>query len=62
MNSGIHILYELYREESGQDLVEYGLIAALTILLAVAGVSQLGNGVGNLYRYVSQTISTATGT
>jgi pilus assembly protein Flp/PilA len=37
------------REENGQDLIEYALVAALIALAAVAGVSTLGKGISNIF-------------
>ena len=36
--------------ESGQGMVEYGLIIALVALAAFIGVTVLGGGTGNLYK------------
>ena len=37
------------RNDDGQDLIEYGLLAALIALVAVAGVTQLGNTIYNTF-------------
>lgn len=39
----------LVRECDGQDLIEYGLLAALIAIVAMAAVSTLGNTISNLF-------------
>jgi Flp pilus assembly pilin Flp len=38
----------LLRDE-GQDLIEYGLLAALIALVAIAGVTTLGSTISNVF-------------
>lgn len=40
---------QLVREKEGQDLLEYGLLAALIAILAIAGVTTLGQTVLNVF-------------
>jgi Flp pilus assembly pilin Flp len=35
--------------DDGQDLIEYGLLAALIALVAIAGVSTLGNTISTVF-------------
>jgi Flp pilus assembly pilin Flp len=35
--------------DEGQDLIEYGLLAALIALVAIAGVSTLGNTISTVF-------------
>lgn len=39
----------LARETDGQDLLEYGLLAALIALVAIAGISALGNTIYTVF-------------
>jgi Flp pilus assembly pilin Flp len=39
----------LVADETGQDLMEYGLLAALIAVVAMASVSALGNTIFNLF-------------
>jgi Flp pilus assembly pilin Flp len=39
----------LVRECDGQDLIEYGLLAALIAIVAMAAVSTLGNTISTLF-------------
>ena len=37
------------RQEEGQDLLEYGLLAALIAIVAIASVSTLGQAIYNVF-------------
>ncbi len=47
-------------DESGQDLIEYALIAGLIAVGAIAAMTLLGNNIGNSFNGVGNTISNAT--
>lgn len=40
------------RDEAGQDLIEYALIAALIALVAIAGISRLGQQMAGGYQQI----------
>jgi len=42
-------LLRLWKEEEGQDLVEYGLVLTLVALTAVAAMKTLGNTISNIF-------------
>ena len=44
------------REESGQDLIEYALIAALIALAAVGAMSMVGSTIANTFNSVGSDI------
>ena len=44
-------------DESGQDLIEYALVAGLIGLVAVAGMTSLGSAVNTGFSSVSTTLS-----
>lgn len=44
-------------DESGQDLIEYALVAGLIGLVAVAGMTTLGGTVNNGFTSVSGTLA-----
>ncbi len=46
------ILKQLHKEESGQDLIEYGLIA-LVALGALAGMGTLANSINQVFTQVA---------
>lgn len=47
------------REEQGQDLIEYALLAGLISLAAVAAVTIVGTQVNTLFTNVSTAVTTA---
>jgi pilus assembly protein Flp/PilA len=47
-------------EESGQDLIEYALVAALVGLGAVAAMKGLSNNIGNTFNSVGNSLTSAT--
>lgn len=48
------------RDERGQDLIEYGLLAALISTALVAAVLTLGDAVGNLWTQISDVMTDVT--
>jgi pilus assembly protein Flp/PilA len=55
----IQALRNLLRDESGQDLIEYALVAAVIGLAAVAAMSSLANNVSNAFSAVGSKLSSA---
>jgi len=44
------VLFARYvRREDGQDLLEYGLLAALIAIVALAAVAQVGNTINTVF-------------
>ena len=41
------------RDESGQDLIEYALLAGFISLVAVAMITNLGTGVNQVYNNIN---------
>ena len=39
----------LVESDHGQDLIEYGLLAALIVIVAIAGVSAVGNTIFTVF-------------
>ncbi len=52
-------LSKLHREESGQDLIEYALIAALIALGAVVGMDTVANEINSAFSIISAKLSNA---
>jgi pilus assembly protein Flp/PilA len=48
----LHVLELFLCEESGQDLIEYALIAALIALAAVGAMQSVGSSVANVFNSV----------
>jgi Flp pilus assembly pilin Flp len=42
-------IQRLARQTDGQDLLEYGLLAALIAVVAIAGISALGNTIYTVF-------------
>jgi pilus assembly protein Flp/PilA len=55
----MEFLKKLQRDESGQDLIEYALIAALIALAAVAGIKTVGTGIATAFTNVTTQLSAA---
>ena len=54
------LLTNLMTEESGQDLIEYALVAALVGLGAVAAMGSLKSSIANTFNSIHQHDSTVT--
>jgi len=44
---------EFVREEEGQDLIEYALLAGFISLVAVTAITQVGQGVSGVYTNIN---------
>ena len=53
------MLKELVVEDSGQDLIEYALVAALVGLGAVAAMKGLANSIGTSFNGVGNALTNA---
>jgi pilus assembly protein Flp/PilA len=49
----ISLLKDLHREESGQDLIEYGLVALVVALGSLAGMGNLAQSINSLFSDIS---------
>jgi pilus assembly protein Flp/PilA len=49
MNKNRQLLSFLWRDESGQDLIEYALVAMLIALVAITGLNGLASKISNYY-------------
>ncbi len=47
----------MHRDESGQDLIEYALIAALIALGAVVGMNTVANEINSAFNVISKKLS-----
>lgn len=57
MNKLKQIFSNLMSDESGQDLIEYALVAALIGLGAVASMKSLANTIGNAFNSIGTSLS-----
>jgi pilus assembly protein Flp/PilA len=55
----LEILKRLLEEESGQDLIEYALVAAVIALAAVAAMTTLASNISNAFSAVGTKLSSA---
>jgi pilus assembly protein Flp/PilA len=49
----------LVRDEQGQDLIEYALLATFVSLVAITGATALGTALNNWYSTVSTRVTSA---
>jgi pilus assembly protein Flp/PilA len=59
MNDLKHALSHLVRDESGQDLIEYALVAALIALGATAAMTSLATSISTAFSTVGSKLTTA---
>lgn len=60
MNDYKQLLKNLMVEDSGQDLIEYALVAALVGLGCVGSITGLANSIGNTFNGVGTALTNAT--
>ena len=53
----VESLKKLFRDESGQDLIEYALVAALIALGSVVAMKGLATGIGTAFLNVSNSLN-----
>lgn len=53
----ILVAMQMFREENGQDLVEYALVVALIALAATAGMSTLAKDISSAFSTIGSTVS-----
>jgi len=54
-----NLFARLVRDEQGQDLIEYALLATFVSLVAIGGATLLGNALNNWYSAVGSRVNTA---
>jgi Flp pilus assembly pilin Flp len=52
------VITQLSRDERGQDLIEYALLATFVSLLAIVGAGLLGTALNNWYGKVADNVNT----
>jgi pilus assembly protein Flp/PilA len=55
-----NVFVKLWKEEEGQDLVEYGLLVVLISLFAVVAMKGLANGISDAFSNASTQLTSAT--
>jgi pilus assembly protein Flp/PilA len=59
VNKFMELVKNLLQDESGQDLIEYALIAGLIGIAAVVGMTAVGGSVGNIFNSISTQLTSA---
>ncbi len=54
-----NLFVRLWKEEEGQDLLEYALLVVLIVLVAAATISPLGNAIAAVYTAANTCIAAA---
>jgi len=54
-----NLMYRLWQEEEGQDLVEYGLLLVLIALVAVASITTIGSSVSSIFSNAASVTTSA---
>ncbi len=55
----LNMLRALHREESGQDLIEYALVAALIAFAAVIAMKNLANAINLAFSVIGSDLNSA---
>jgi pilus assembly protein Flp/PilA len=56
-----NLVSNLIKDEQGQDLIEYALLATFVSLVAIVGATALGTALNNWYSKVASNVDTAAG-
>jgi pilus assembly protein Flp/PilA len=56
----MNLLKRLWKEEQGQDLIEYALLVALVALAATAGMNALANSINTEFNNLGTSLTTVT--
>ena len=55
------LMLRLWKEEEGQDLIEYGLLLVLVALLSVTFISTIGNALSKIFSNAASVMTSAAG-
>ena len=61
LTKGRELLVAFNRQESGQDLIEYALIAALIALGAIVGMGFVASAINNAFNSIGSKLSNTVG-
>ncbi len=56
-----YVWAQIWREENGQDLIEYALVAALIAFAAVAGMGNLATKINSSFSIIGSKLGSAAG-
>ncbi len=57
LTSVLNLLVALHRDDSGQDLIEYALIAALIALGSIIGMNTVANEINSAFNIISKKLA-----
>ncbi len=55
----VELMKRLHKDESGQDLIEYALVAALIAFAAVAAMQSLALAINNAFNVIGSKLSSS---
>jgi len=55
------LITRFVREDQGQDLIEYALLAGFISLVAVAAITNVGKGVNGVYNNINSQVNSIPG-
>jgi pilus assembly protein Flp/PilA len=56
----LYVKAQLFREDNGQDLIEYALLAALIALAATTATSGVASSISNAFTTIGNKLTSAT--
>ena len=56
-----NLLIQFVRDDQGQDLIEYALLAGFISLVAVTAITNVGTGVNKVYGNINQQVASIPG-
>ena len=56
--NGWYVRIQIWKDESGQDLIEYALVAALIALAATAGMNAVASNINNAFEKIGEKLTT----
>ena len=59
MSHMLEVLRSLHQDESGQDLIEYALVAALIAFAATVGMGNVANGINTSFSKIASRLASA---
>ena len=55
----LSVMLQIFKDENGQDLIEYALVVALVAFGATAGMNSLATGINTAFSHIGTRLGTA---
>jgi len=55
----LYVKLQIFRDENGQDLIEYALVVALICFAATVGMNTVATGINNAFSKVASKLASA---